>query len=108
MTAPNYKELRRQQEKRAMDLAERNLHQAEIRLKGEETNGIIVERGLVKLLLDNANDHLSRIVRTVANEKKVKDMELRIAEAHRLRAALDCRLQRNSFRLVNGGEGVLS
>lgn len=80
------------------------LRHAEIRLKGEERGMGVAERGLVDTLLRSANRHLSRVVRT----DETSALEVRIAAAHRLRAALDCRLARSDFRVVEGGKGMLS
>ena len=90
-------------EKTAVDLCRRNIEQAEIRL-GREELGLPPERGLCLLMLQNATHILASVTRT----DETAGLELRIAETHRQRAALDVRLARSDFRVVAGGKGVLS
>lgn len=86
-----------------LDLIRRNLEQAEIRNAREDVD-LPPERGLVLLLLSNATQMLKGITRT----EDTSALERRIAEAHRVRAAHDCKMARENFRVVPGGRGVLS
>lgn len=95
---PNTKAIRQHQEKADLDLVRRNLEQAEV-LLARENVGLPSESTLANLLLQNATRLLHNVTRTV----ETNDLELRIAQASRLRAAIDCRQRRDSFRVVGGG-----
>lgn len=94
------KSVRQYAQREAIDLCRRNIEAAEIRLAREDNGLEPCERGLINLLLANASRDIKLITRTEDTDA----LELRIAQAHRLRAALDCRLRRDSFRVVDGGQ----
>lgn len=92
------KSIKQHQEHICLDLVRRNLEQVEV-LLARENVGLPSESKLANLLLENATRLLHNVTRTV----ETNGLELRIAQASRLRAAIDCRQRRDSFRVVGGG-----